>query len=763
MPAGSAATNLFSPSTFGRDAIAGVVVFLVALPLCLGVAQASGAQPIAGLIAGVVGGIVVGILSRSHTSVSGPAAGLTAVVAAQIVSLGSYEAFLLAVVVAGAMQMALGIARAGVIAVYFPMSVIRGLLTAIGVILILKQFPHLLGLHSDPEGDMAFMQPDGQNTFSEMLAAATGFHLGAAAVGLLSIGVLVFWDKIKRLKKSIVPGPFVVVLLGVALNELLKFYFASGSPWRVGQEHLVQVPVAETLAGVADFIRIPNFTRIVDPAIWIAAVTIAIVASLETLLNLEAVDKIDPQQRYSPPSRELFAQGAGNIVAGLIGGIPITSVIVRSSVNINAGAATKCSAIFHGMLLLLCTVFLPDVLNRIPLSCLAAILMVTGFKLASPKIVKAMWAEGWNRFLPYVITVVAIVLTDLLIGVVIGLIVSMAFILASNLKRPVRHIVEKHVAGDVHRFELASQLSFFNRAILDAALRKIPRGGHVLLDARNTVYIDPDVIDFIRDYRDNMAPARGVSVSLLGFQDRHKIDDAIQYVDYVSRDLQQNMTPAQVFEVLRNGNERFRENRPLTRLSRNQLANAAQGQFPMAAVLTCIDSRTPSELIFDLGLGDVFSVRIAGNIISDRILGSLEFACQVAGAKLVVVLGHTQCGAVAAAADLLVAGVSAADHTGCEHLDAVTSEIQAAIDEPMKRLLSKASPEEKVKLLGEVARRNVLRVMTALRTESSTLARLEAENRIDFIGGVYDVAAGQIEWLVEPTGEWVENSTLVSR
>ena len=320
-------------------------------------------------------------------------------------------------------------------------------------------------------------------------------------------------------------------------------------------------------------------------------------------------------------------------------------------------------------------------LNRIPLSCLAAILMVTGFKLASPKIVRAMWAEGWNRFLPYVITVVAIVLTDLLVGVVIGLVVSTAFILASNLKRPLRHIVEKHVSGDVHRFELASQLSFFNRAILDAALRKIPRGGHVLLDARNTVYIDPDVIDFIKEYRDKMAPARGVSVSLLGFQDRHVIDDDIQYVDYVSRDLQQNMTPAQVFEVLKNGNERFRENRPLTRLSRQQLAGAAAGQFPMAAVLTCIDSRTPSELIFDLGLGDVFSVRIAGNIVSDRVLGSLEYACKVAGAKLVVVLGHTQCGAVAAAADLLVDGVTAAEQTGCQHLDAVTNEIQAAIDD----------------------------------------------------------------------------------
>lgn len=553
------------------------------------------------------------------------------------------------------------------------------------------------------------------------------------------------------MKKSFVPAPFVVVILGVVLSEVFTAYFAESHGWRVGQSHLVQVPIAQSLSGVTEFIRLPDFPQIFNPAVLIAGFTIAIVASLETLLNLEAVDKLDPQQRYSPPSRELVAQGAGNIVAGLLGGLPVTSVIVRSSVNINAGAATKRSAVFHGVLLLLCTVFLPQVLNRIPLSTLAAILMVTGFKLASPKIVRAMWAEGLNRFLPYVITVMAIVFTDLLNGVVIGLVVSTAFILASNLKRPLRHIVEKHVSGEVHRFELASQLSFFNRAILDAALRKIPRGGHVLLDARNTVYIDPDVIDFIKDYRDNMAPARGVNVSLLGFQDRHQMNDAIQYVDYVSRDLQQNMTPAQVFEVLREGNRRFRENRPLTRLSRNQLAGAATGQFPMAAVLTCIDSRIPSELIFDLGMGDVFSVRVAGNIVSDRVMGSLEYACKVAGAKLVVVLGHTQCGAVTAAAQLMLERVSAAEKTGCEHLDAVTGEIQAAIDESTLARLVKSEEAVKFEVLSDIARRNVLRVMSVLRTESSTLAELEREDRIDFVGGLYDVASGEIEWLVEPT------------
>ena len=737
----------------GRDVISGIVVFLVAMPLCLGVAQASGAQPFAGMIAGIVGGIVVGLISRSHTSVSGPAAGLTAVVAAQIASLGSYEAFLLAVLIAGVFQIVLGVVRAGAIAVYFPMSVVRGLLTAIGVILIMKQFPHLLGIDADPEGDMAFMQPDGQNTISEMVTSVVRIHPGAALIGFSSVALLLLWDKIKVLKRSVVPAPFIVVLLGVGLSELLSRLSQDGAEWSIGASRLVQVPVAETLAGVADFLRFPDFSRIADPAILIAAATIAIVASLETLLNLEAVDKLDPRQRFSPPSRELLAQGVGNVVTGMLGGIPITSVIVRSSVNINAGAVSKRSAIFHGVLLLVCTILLPTALNRIPLSCLAAILMVTGFKLASPKMVRAMWDEGWNRFLPYIITVAAIVLTDLLIGVVVGLVITAMFILTSNLRRPLRHIVEKHVSGDVHRFELASQVSFFNRAILDAALRKIPRNGHVLLDARNTIYIDPDVIDFIKEYRDQTAPARGVSVSLIGFRDHQSIDDEIQYVDYVSRDLQQNITPRQVFEVLKNGNERFRENRPLTRLSDRQLAGAATGQFPFAAVLTCIDSRSPSELIFDLGLGDVFSVRIAGNIVSDRVLGSLEFATQVAGAKLVVVLGHTKCGAVTAAADLLVAGVTAAESTGCEHLDSVTNEIQAAIDTVMLSQLTGATGDERDSMLREVCRRNILYAIGVLRTKSQTLARLEREHRIEFAGGLYDVSVGSIEWLVEPLAD----------
>lgn len=384
-------TNGPLSATLPRDLTSGLVVFLVALPLCLGVALASGAPLLSGVLAGIVGGILVGMLSGSHTSVSGPAAGLTAVVAAQILSLGSFPAFLLAVVLAGLIQIGLGLVRAGFLAAFFPSSVIKGLLAAIGVILILKQIPHLFGHDPDPEGDLAFQQPDHENTFSELARTIGDIHPGAAAIGLLSIVVLFVWGKWKPLKHSPVPAPLIVVLLGVGVG---LWFRQLGGAWVIESSHLVQVPVADSLAGFFGFLQLPDFSQWANPAVYTAAVTLAAVASLETLLNLEAVDKLDPQQRTSPASRELLAQGIGNVTAGLIGGLPITSVIVRSSVNINAGGKTKLAAVIHGVFLLVSVALLPVWLNLIPLSCLAAILVVTGVKLASPSLVRQMWSEG---------------------------------------------------------------------------------------------------------------------------------------------------------------------------------------------------------------------------------------------------------------------------------------------------------------------------------------------------------------------------------
>lgn len=726
-----------------RDCIAGLVVFLVALPLCLGIALASGAPLFSGIVAGVVGGVVVGIVSGSHTSVSGPAAGLTAVVSAQIHGLGSYEAFLLAVVVAGVIQIVLGLMKAGFVAEFIPNSVIKGLLAAIGVILILKQLPHLLGHDPDPVGEMAFFQPDKQTTFSELRIMLSLFHPGAAVIGLVSLALLYVWDHVPRLKKSLVPAPLLVALLGAGLCFAFR---AVGGRWEIGESHVVQVPVTESFGAVLGLFQLPDFSQWLNPAIYVAAVTLALVASLETLLNIEAVDKLDPEKRVTPPSRELLAQGVGNLTCGLVGGMPITSVIIRSSVNLNAGAKTKLSTIVHGVLLAASVVLLPSWLNQIPLAALAAILLMTGVKLASPALLKQMWAAGPNQFLPFATTVLAIVFTDLLLGIVIGSVVSVAFILHSNLRRPVHKVIEKHIGGDVTRIELASQVSFLNRATLSRIFSEAPRGGHVLLDARNTDYIDPDVLEVIREFRDEIAPAHGVRVSLLGFRERYQLEDHIQFVDYSTRELQNAITPMQVLEILKAGNARFRSGEQLTRdFGRLKDATAA-AQYPFGVVLSCIDSRAPTELVFDLGLGDIFTIRIAGNVAKAKVLGSMEYACNVAGAKLAVVMGHTSCGAVNAAVDLFVQKRAAAEATGCEHLDALVGEIQQAIDPASLDPAALADPERKRAYADQIARRNVVRTIRKITEESGTLARLVGEGRIAIVGAMYDLRSGEVQF-----------------
>ncbi|HVK14329.1 MAG TPA: SulP family inorganic anion transporter, partial [Gemmataceae bacterium] len=698
-------------------------------------------------------------MSGSHTSVSGPAAGLTAVVAAQIVVLGSFQTFLLAVVLAGLIQIVLGVVRAGSLAAFFPSSVIKGLLAAIGVILILKQIPHVVGHDPDPEGDMAFAQPDHQNTFTELAEVVNDLHPGAVVIGLLSIAVLVLWDRVKALKTSLVPAPLVVVLLGVGLSLLFR---QLGGRWGIGDTHLVQVPVAESPQAFFNLLQFPDFAALGNAKVYLAAATIAAVASLETLLNLQAVDRIDPRQRTSPPSRELWAQGVGNVASGLIGGLPVTSVIVRSSVNINAGARSRVSAVWHGLLLLACVAALPTYLNEIPLACLAAILLVTGVKLASPALVRQMWAGGRYQFIPFVITVAAIVLTDLLVGVVIGLAVSLSFILWSNLRRPVRTIVERHLGGEVVHIELASQVSFLNRAALDRTLDAVPAGGHVLIDATGTDYIDPDILDLIHDFDEVTGPARGIEVSLKGFRAKYALDDRIQYADYSTRELQSALTPAQALQILKDGHERFRTNRRLSRDLGRLVHATAAGQHPFAVVLSCIDSRTPAEIIFDVGVGDIFVVRLAGNVTSRKALGSIEYACAVAGAKLIVVMGHTRCGAVGAAIDLIANGKTAAEATGCEHLDYVVQDVQQAVDAGACKDAAWLPTEEKEKFVTSVARQNVARGAEALVAQSGTLARLVHDGKIAVVGAMYDVVTGAIEFLPGAGAEAARPTAVVS-
>ncbi len=736
-----------------RDLTAGLVVFFVALPLCLGIALASRAPGLAdaanvplfaGIIAGIIGGVVVGFISGSHTSVAGPAAGLTAIVATQIGKLGTFDAFLLAVMIAGLIQIVLGMLRAGFIAAFFPSSVIKGLLAAIGVILILKELPHVLGHDADPMGESSFFQPDSQNTFSEIFAAWFDFQPGATLVGVLSVVLMLAWDRVKFLHRLPVPAPLAVVAIGVAISFWLRDV---GGQWVIEASHLVQVPVAQSPAEFLGFLRYPDFSAWNNPAVYGTAFTIAIVASLETLLNIDAVDKLDPEQRATPPSRELLAQGAGNVLAGLIGGLPVTSVIARSSVNINAGVKTKLSTIWHGLLLLGCVMLLPGWLNQIPLAALAGILLVTGLKLASPQLFTQMWNEGRTQFLPFAATVVAIVLTDLLTGILTGLGVALAFILHSNFRRPMRRIMEKHATGDVLRIELANQVSFLNRAALEQTLRAAPRGSHVLLDARNTDYIDPDILDLISDFKGTTASAHGVHLSLAGFREKYpSLEDHIQYIDYSTREIQTALTPQQVLEILEAGNRRFLAGDRIIRDLGRQVTATSTGQFPMAVVLSCIDSRAPAELIFDLGLGDIFNARIAGNIARDKILGSMEYGCAVAGSKLILVMGHTSCGAVNAAVDLIGAGKSASEATGCVNLDGLITEIQQSVDLSTIKKPDQWLPGEKAAYANEVSKRNVLRTMHKIRERSSTLDDLVRKGRIAIVGALYDIKTGEVSF-----------------
>lgn len=505
------------------DILAGVVVFLVALPLCLGIALASGAPLFAGIISGVIGGIVVGVLSKSELSVSGPAAGLTAILLAAIGTLGSYETFLLAVVLAGAIQILLSLVKAGTISNYFPSNVIEGMLTAIGIIIILKQLPHAIGYDADNEGDFFFIEnKTGHNTFTAIIDAINYSHLGAIIITLISLAILIAFNKVELLRRiKVVPGALVAVIVGVTINEIFK---ASGSNLVISQEHLVNLPVPKSFGDFFGQFSMPNFAAIGNVEVWITGLTIAVVASIETLLCIEASDKLDPLKRYTNSNWELLAQGTGNILSGMIGGIPMTSVIVRTSANINSGGRTKIATITHGILLVIAVLSIPSILNKIPLACLAAILLMIGYKLASPAVFLHMWKSGKYQVIPFIVTVVAVVFTDLLEGVAIGLVVSIFFILRANLKLAYFFKKEEYKDGEVITIKLAQEVSFLNKAAIKQTLNHLPENSKVTIDATDTFYIDHDVVQLIRDFLTIGSKDKGVQVMLQGFKDEYKME-----------------------------------------------------------------------------------------------------------------------------------------------------------------------------------------------------------------------------------------------
>lgn len=496
----------------GQDIPASIVVFLVALPLCLGIALASGAPLFAGVIAGIVGGVVVAWASGSHLSVSGPAAGLTVIVFNAIETLGGFSAFLLSLVIAGVMQLLLGFLKAGLIGAFFPVAVIKGMLAAIGLILIIKQTPHATGYDASFVGDESYMQETASSSFSELLQALEGISAGATLVSGIGLLILILWDSrfFKRFSLvRMIPGPLLAVIWGVGYNFFAQLY---APEWAISEKHMVSLPELGSTSNFINQLRLPDFSYFSNPQIYTVAATLAIIASLETLLSIEAVDKLDPHKRIAPTNRELKAQGLGNIISGMIGGLPITAVIVRSAANINSGGQTRISSFLHGVLLLVSVVFFAQYLNMIPLACLAAILLQTGYKLAQPKLLMEFYRKGWNQFLPFAITVIAILLTDLLEGIVIGMGVGIFFVLRANFHEAMT--LTQH--GSHYLLRLHKDVSFLNKALLRKHLGSIGNNSELLIDGNKALFIDLDILETIADFL-QAAPDRNISVEIQGF------------------------------------------------------------------------------------------------------------------------------------------------------------------------------------------------------------------------------------------------------
>lgn len=619
-----------------KDIPAGIVLFLVALPLCLGIALASGAPLISGLISGVIGGLVIGYISKSGTSVSGPAASVSAVVLVAIQTLGGFELFLVALVIAGLIQILLGIVKAGLIAEYMPTSIIKGLLAAIGVILILSQLPYAIGLEFDMELFLNF-STDYIGNAGEILALFyDSFSAGAVFLTLFSLFILIYWEKTPLKNFKLIPPALIVVILGVVINFIFKHFIPS---LYLDGMHLVNIPKVESVFSIITF---PDFTVIGNPEIWTTAITIAIIASVSTLLNIEATDNIDPHKRKTPPNRELIAQGIGNTLSGLIGGIAITSVVVRSSVNIEAGGQTKLTTILHGFLLLISVLFLSSVINLIPLATLSAILLLVGYKLASVSVLKKMYKKGWSQFIPFIVTIIAILLTDVLVGVLIGSGLSVFFLLRGNYYNPFFIENNKLVLGEVIKLELSNEVSFLNKASIKNTLWNVPDNSKVIIDATFSSYIDLDVVEILQDFENTFAKAHNIEVNMIGLKESYDLGEEIDFVDKGLEKAKLKSTPEDILEYFIEGNKNYINGKLISHRLRNKELTDFVTISPLAVILTCIDFREPVNMLINTGMADLTILKAAGNLADKDVLKNIEIACKKQGAKLILFAGNSE-------------------------------------------------------------------------------------------------------------------------
>ena len=622
-------------SRMDKDIPSSIVVFLVALPLCLGIALASGAPLVSGLISGIIGGIVIGSVSHSSVSVSGPAASLTAVVLASIASLGSFDVFLMAVVLGGIFQFILGILKAGLIADYMPSNIIKGLLAAIGIILIIAQLPYAVGFIQDSGANFGARD----NLLEQAIAMFKNFfyslHPGAVVLSIISLAIIIFWEKSPLKNFKLLPPSLIVVILGVFLNLLFKYI---APVLHLSEKYLVNIPKIDR---VSELVTFPDFNSITNPEVWGVAITITLIASIASLLAIEAADEIDPHKRKTPPNRELVAQGIGNTIAGLVGGIPLTSVIVRSSVNINAGAETKLSTILHGIFLLLSVLFLSTILNLIPLSSLAVILLVVGYKLASWDVISTMYKKGWNQFIPFVVTVVAIILTDLLIGIFIGSLVSIFFLLRSNYHNAFFIENTKIFKGETIRLELSNEVSFFNKASIKNSLWNVPQNSNVIIDATFSSYIDHDILEIFEDFKTTFAEENNINVSIIGLKDKYSAGKELDFVREDIEESKERSTPQEILDYLKEGNSRYVDGKLVSRRLRNKELMDFINSPPLATVVNCIDLREPLNVMMNTGIGDLIPIRAAGNLVDSHIIKSIEIACKQQGSRFILLMGNS--------------------------------------------------------------------------------------------------------------------------
>ncbi len=712
------------------DLPAGIAVFLVSIPLCLGIALASGAPLFSGLITGIIGGIIVAPLSGSSLGISGPTAGLAVIVMLAIQKLG-FNGFLLALIMAGVIQIVMGLIKAGVIAYYLPSSVINGMLSGMGFIIFLKQIPHAMGYDRDYEGDTSFFQPDSYSSFSELANMLEFCSPAAILIALISLAILILWDQPFMKKHRFIQlfqGVLIAIFAGVLINQGLQNFYPELA---LSGNHLVMLPVLKNTGDLLSQIHYPDFSQFGNPAIYLTALTLAVVASLKTLLSVEAVDKMDPCKRLTSANKELIVQGIGNACSGLIGGLPLAQVIVRSSISIQSGAKTKASGVICGILLLIAVIFIPALLNKIPLASLASVLLVAGYKLIRPKSFKIMYKAGMYHFIPFCVTILGMVFTDLLIGLAIGLTTALFSILLENYKSAF-YFNESHI-GNKTILRLSEHVSFLNKANIQQTFEQLPVDSEVIIDATRSKYIDYDVFEIIENFKieARRKHIKLTTENLRGFGVLKPVENARA----PTYDTQQALTPAKVLAILKEGNERFVNNLKSNRNLLEQINDTRQGQFPIAIILSCMDSRTSVELIFDQGLGDVFSARVAGNVINDDILGSMEYACKLAGSKLIVVLGHSHCGAINGAC----ANVELDHLTGLLHkikpaVDAVHAEEPAEITVNFDDLVQK------------VADKNVQLTVEQVSSKSPLLDAMAKSGEIGIVGGMYDIETGKVKF-----------------